>query len=69
MTALPLLDNRAALEFLKKVYPDGRWVLTAIRPNPKSIETRTFGLANVRSAFARGASLSSRTEIGRSRHE
>jgi hypothetical protein len=43
MTALPSLNNRAALESLKKAYPEGPWVLTAIRPNPKSIETRTFG--------------------------
>jgi hypothetical protein len=43
MTTLPSPDNSAALDFLKKMYPDGPWVLTAIRSNPKSIETRTFG--------------------------
>jgi hypothetical protein len=42
MTTLPSPDNFAALDFFKKMYPDGPWVLTAIRPNPKSIETRTF---------------------------
>lgn len=35
-------DNQAAVEFLKLVYPDGPWVLTAIRTDRKAIETRTF---------------------------
>ncbi len=35
-------DNDAALDFLRKVYPDGPWVLTAIHPDRKAIETRTF---------------------------
>jgi hypothetical protein len=34
-------DNAAALDFLKKVYPEGPWVLTAINPNKKGIDTRT----------------------------
>ena len=42
MTTLPFPDNNAALEFLRKVYPDGPWVLTAIRPDRKAIDTRTF---------------------------
>ena len=42
MTTLPSPDNNAALEFLKKVYPDGPWVLTAIRPDRKGIDTGTF---------------------------
>jgi hypothetical protein len=35
-------DNAAALTFLKKVYPDGPWPLTAIKPDKKGIQTRTF---------------------------
>lgn len=35
-------DNQAALEFLQKVYPDGPWVLTAIRTDRKAIDTKTF---------------------------
>lgn len=35
-------DNQAAIDFLKLVYPEGPWVLTAIRPDRKAIETRTF---------------------------
>jgi hypothetical protein len=41
MTA-PTPDNAAALDFLKKVYPEGPWVLTAIRTDRKAIETKTF---------------------------
>ncbi len=33
----------AALEFLKKLYPSGPWVLVAIHPDDGSIETRGFG--------------------------
>jgi hypothetical protein len=41
-------DNDAALNFLKKVYPDGPWVVTAIHPDrkAKAIETKTFGPAS-----------------------
>ncbi|MGX0966333.1 hypothetical protein AB7M63_006782 [Bradyrhizobium japonicum] len=35
-------DNQAAIDFLKLVYPQGPWVLTAIRTDRKAIETRTF---------------------------
>jgi hypothetical protein len=42
MRALPSRDNDAALDFLKKLYPDGPWVLTAIRPERKGIDTDTF---------------------------
>ncbi|APO49863.1 RepB family DNA primase [Bradyrhizobium diazoefficiens] len=35
-------DNQAAADFLKLVYPEGPWVLTAIRTDRKAIETRTF---------------------------
>jgi hypothetical protein len=39
-------NNAAAVEFLKLVYPDGPWVLTAIRTDRKAIDTRTFRPAN-----------------------
>ena len=45
---LPSPQNAAALDFLKKVYPTGPWVLTAIRPDPKAIETKTFRPENAR---------------------
>ena len=35
-------DNDLAIQFLKLVYPDGPWVLTAIRPDRKSVIARTF---------------------------
>jgi hypothetical protein len=35
-------DNDVALEFLRKFHPNGPWVLTAINPDRKGIETRTF---------------------------
>ncbi|WFU64841.1 VapE domain-containing protein [Bradyrhizobium brasilense] len=38
----PKPDFDAAIEFLQTVYPAGPWVLTAIRPDRKAIETRTF---------------------------
>ena len=38
----PIPDNDAAIRFLKLVYPDGPWVLTAIRTDPKAVETLTF---------------------------
>jgi hypothetical protein len=40
MTAQP--SNLLAVEFLKLMYPEGPWVLTAIRPDSKAIETKTF---------------------------
>src|SRR5882672_6831954 len=43
MTSLePVPDSSAAVKFLKLVYPDGPWVLTAIRPESKAIDTKTF---------------------------
>ena len=38
----PNSDNEAAIQFLKLVYPEGPWVLTAIRTDRKGVETRTF---------------------------
>ena len=38
----PAPDNAAALEFLKLVYSEGPWVVTAIHPDRKGIETSTF---------------------------
>lgn len=35
-------DNKAAIEFLKRWCPDGPWLLTAIQPDRKSINTQTF---------------------------
>lgn len=35
-------DYQKSLAFLRLLYPDGPWVLTAIEPDKKSIETRTF---------------------------
>ncbi|WP_081851257.1 primase-helicase family protein [Bradyrhizobium sp. URHD0069] len=35
-------DNDAAIEFLQQFEPSGPWVLTAIRPDRKGTETRTF---------------------------
>ena len=35
-------DNLAAVDFLKKVYPKGPWVRTAIRTDRKAIDTKTF---------------------------
>jgi Mesyanzhinovviridae DNA primase len=37
------MDNQKALDFLIKMYPEGPWALTAIAPDKKFIETRTFG--------------------------
>ncbi|WP_065754083.1 VapE domain-containing protein [Bradyrhizobium paxllaeri] len=46
MTELPSPDNLAALDFLRKLYPDGPWLLTAIRVDPPGIQTRTFSPKN-----------------------
>ena len=35
-------NNEAALDFLERWQPGGRWVLTAIAPDKKSIQTRSF---------------------------
>jgi hypothetical protein len=35
-------SNPLAIEFLKRAYPDGPWLLTAIRLDRKAIDTRTF---------------------------
>ncbi len=40
MTAAP--DTPAAVAFLRSYEPEGPWVLTAIRPDRKSIDTSTF---------------------------
>ncbi len=40
---LPEPDNDTAVKFLQRYAPDGSWVLTAIHPEKKSIETATFG--------------------------
>ena len=43
MTLLePVPNTAAAVSFLKLVYPDGPWVLTAIRTDRKAIDTKTF---------------------------
>src|SRR5882672_3843517 len=42
MTNEIMPDNEAVLSFLKMVYPDGPWLLSAIRPDRKSIDTKTF---------------------------
>jgi hypothetical protein len=36
-------DNQKVLDFLNRMYPQGPWALTAIAPDKKFIETRTFG--------------------------
>lgn len=38
----PKPDNEAAIDFLTKVYPNGPWVLTAIRNDKKGTDTKTF---------------------------
>lgn len=35
-------DNEAAINFLKRWAPEGPWALTAIRPDRKAIDTKTF---------------------------
>lgn len=42
----PTPDNQAALDFLRRWAPGGPWVLTAIRPDRKSVDTKTFSPAN-----------------------
>lgn len=42
MPTSPVPDNAAAVAFLKLVYPDGPWVVTAIHPERKGIDTKTF---------------------------
>jgi hypothetical protein len=39
----PKPDNAAAVSFLRRWAPQGPWVLTAIRPDRKSIDTQSFG--------------------------
>ncbi|MBR0940245.1 hypothetical protein [Bradyrhizobium liaoningense] len=41
--AVPQPDNDAAIELLNAFEPEGPWVLTAIPPHRKGIQTRTFG--------------------------
>lgn len=36
-------DTPAAVSFLKRIYPEGPWCLTAIETDRKDISTRTFG--------------------------
>lgn len=38
-----MADNQKVLDFLNRMYPQGPWALTAIAPDKKFIETRTFG--------------------------
>src|SRR4051794_33403308 len=38
----PEPDNAAAIDFLRKMYAEGPWVLTAIRADRKAIDTKTF---------------------------
>ena len=43
MTCAPIIpDTAAAIAFIKLVYPEGPWVLTAIRPDRKAMDTKTF---------------------------
>ena len=37
----------ASINFLRRFEPEGHWVLTAIRPDRKAIETRTFHHENL----------------------
>jgi hypothetical protein len=39
---MPQPDNEAAIKFLESFEPEGPWVLTAIPPHRKGIQTRTF---------------------------
>lgn len=41
-----LNDSKKAVEFLKRVYPEGPWCLTAVHPDKKGIDTQTFYPAN-----------------------
>jgi len=45
-------NYRASIEFLQAFRPAGYWVLTAIKPDKKSIETRSFATAEVDDALA-----------------
>ncbi|MEE8389913.1 MAG: hypothetical protein V3S14_03830, partial [Anaerolineae bacterium] len=45
-------DSEAALLFLEQAYPIGPWVLTAIRLDRKSIDTRTFEPSSRQEALA-----------------
>jgi hypothetical protein len=38
----PIDGNQKAYDFLRRLYPEGPWALTAIAPDKKFIETRTF---------------------------
>lgn len=40
--ARPTPDTPAAIDFLRRYEPEGPWALTAIRPDRKAIDTRTF---------------------------
>ena len=40
-------NNKAAIAFLRKWSPEGLWVLTAIHPDSKAIETKTFDEARM----------------------
>ena len=46
MTVQP--DNAAALDFLQRWRPDGPWLLTAISPDRKGIETKEFDKRSVK---------------------
>lgn len=47
ITDAPTPDTSAALTFLHRFRPGGPWVLTAIQPDRKGIETRTFHSAQI----------------------
>src|ERR1700748_2054519 len=42
MTERPSPNTAAAIDFLRKMYPEGPWVVTAIQPDRKHIDTKTF---------------------------
>lgn len=45
-------DTSASIDFLKKLYPNGPWVLTAINTDRKAIQTVTFHAENEKDAFS-----------------
>ena len=45
-----LKGTDGAIEFLQHLYPEGYWALTAIQPDRKAIETRTFDAARAEQA-------------------
>jgi len=47
---LPGPDYDQAIEFLKRFDPQGPWVITAIDPNKRGIETQSFAVADADTA-------------------